>query len=567
MLPMGGGGSGATINGLPYPEGDPGALSDAAHAAKGAAHTIRGAVTRAEGAAGAAAGWHGQAAESFRGAVAAERAAMSHGASGLEQAAGALRRLSTTLDEAQTLVRKLADEVEEAEEAARIAAARAAYEQLSALWAQGQLALAGPGPSPSLEQNANNAADDAGAAPSAAPGAQAHADAVRARCVKLARDACDDVLRQDVATAAAVDDAASAAPLFGVRAGTPTPAQAFATAALSGLSHQQWLDIAYWSAGIDGGEWDPNRGLFANDETVQRVYKLYGDLFLAHPELQWAGMANLVGPMFYAGWQDIYGLRHVVDPGERADLLAQLVGLGSLPGFVKTGADVAGHLPGGILNPADLAGHLGNEELEWYEHTFLTMQKKIYDDLAWKHAAYSLGGIGLLREISGRDPSSLSAIELGSWEDIASGDPGRVQSGNADLPYREQHDIIQRYYDDMRGHHGVEGDLFTYTTTAMAQNPIPGGHSYTHDYPLHAGFDVPTPQVPLTGWPPQPHVDVTLPLPDGNISNFDDRWRWIQNDMLPAYRDLLAQPGHAQAIVSQDVAGRAGQWRILPVPY
>ena len=63
-------------------------------------------------------------------------------------------------------------------------------------------------------------------------------------------------------------------------------------------------------------------------------------------------------------------------------------------------------------------------------------------------------------------------------------------------------------------------------------------------------------------------MDVTLPLPDGNISNFDDRWRWIQEDMLPNYRDLLTQPGDAQAIVSQDVAGRAEGYRQLPdLPY
>jgi hypothetical protein len=275
-------------------------------------------------------------------------------------------------------------------------------------------------------------------------------------------------------------------------------------------------------------------------------------------------MAALVGPMFYAGWQDIYVVRHVMDPGERADLLSQLVGLGSLPGIVKRGADIAGHFPGGVLDPTALAGHLGNEELEWYEHKFLSMQRQIYDDMAWQHVAYSFGGIGLLREIHAHDPAGFRASQLQTWEDIASGNPDRVTSGNADLLFREQHDIIQNDYDEMRGRHGVEGDLFTYTTTAMAQNPIPGGHSFTHDYPLHAGFDVPTPQAPFTNWPPRPHVDVTLPLPDGNISNFSDRWRWIQNDMLPAYRDLLTQPGHAQSIVSQDVAGRAEQWRRLP---
>jgi hypothetical protein len=562
MIP-GGGGRGATRNGLPWPEGDPGALADAASAASGAAHAVRGGVTRVEAAAGAASGWHGQAAAAFQGAVAAERASMLRGATALDGAAGALRRLSTTLDEAQELVRELANEVEEAEEAARIASARAVFEQASAAWAQTQLMLAGPDPSPSLQQGASAAADDAAVAANAAAGAQAHADAVRTRNTERAQDACDEVRRQDTATAAAVDDAAGAAPLAGVRAGTPTPAQAFATVALSGLSERQWRDIAYWAAGIDGGAWDPRAGLLANDETVQRVYRLYGDLFLAHPELQWAGMANLVGPMFYAGWQDIYAIRHAVDPGERADLLAQWIGLGGLPGWVKTSADVAGHLPGGFLSPTDLAGHLGSDELEWFEGTFLEMQKAIFDDLAYKHVAYSLGGIGLLRGMA--DEGLVDARELRHWEDIASGSPERVAQGNEGLLFREQHDIIQGRYDEMRDHHGPVGDAFTYATTIVADNPIEGGRSYRDLYPIQVEIEAPTPQVPFTDWPERPNIaTVDLPLPSGNISDFDDRWRWISEDMLPAYRDQLAQPGAVEAVVRQDVADRADDHRRLP---
>src|SRR3954447_5695070 len=158
----------------------------------------------------------------------------------------------------------------------------------------------------------------------------------------------------------------------------------------------------------------------------------------------------------------------------------------------------------------------------------------------------------------------LDAREMGDWEDISSGDPTRVANGNEGLLYREQHDIIQGRYDEMRNHHGPVGDTFTYATTVVADNPIPGGHSYRHDYPLAVDFDAPTPQVPFTSWPPQPHVHVDLPLPSGNISNFDDRWRWISQDMLPAYRHELAHPGAVQAIVHQDVADRADHWRKLP---
>jgi hypothetical protein len=270
--------------------------------------------------------------------------------------------------------------------------------------------------------------------------------------------------------------------------------------------------------------------------------------------------------MFYGGWQDIYTVRHIADPGERADYLAQLAGLPALPGIVKSGADLAGHLPGGFLSPVSLAEHLTNDELEYFETTFLGMQRQIFDDLGWKHEAYTLGGAGLMHELDRE--LLLEPGEIDAWDAIASGDPASVQQGNEQLLRREQHDIIQSRYDEMRDHHGVVGDVFTYTTTVMADDPIPGGRPYRDVYPLHVGFDIPTPQAPFTDWPPRPHVDITTPLPDGNISNYDDRWRWIQEDMLPRYRDLLAQPGATQAIVSQDVAARAQEWRHLPdLPY
>ncbi len=56
-----------------------------------------------------------------------------------------------------------------------------------------------------------------------------------------------------------------------------------------------------------------------------------------------------------------------------------------------------------------------------------------------------------------------------------------------------------------------------------------------------------------------PDVDIhqELPLPAGNLSNFDDRWAWIENDMLPAYRELLADPGGAETMVWMPVDERA----------
>ncbi|MGH2764095.1 MAG: hypothetical protein ACRDLD_16195, partial [Thermoleophilaceae bacterium] len=402
---------------------------------------------------------------------------------------------------------------------------------------------------------------------------------VRTRNTERAQDAVDQVMREDRATAAALDDAAGAAPLAGVAYGAPTPATGFAQVALSGLSIDQWREIAYWRAGIDPDAWRPGEGVLANDEIVQAVYRYYGELYLDRPVFQWAGMANLVGPMFYAGWQDMYAIRGIADDGQRARYLSEWAGIPTLPGPVYDAADLLA--PPGFLNPANLAEHLTSEEIEWYEDRFLTMQREIFDDLAWQHEAFALGGPALMREIAARNPSVLFQRDVDAWEDIGSNDPARIAEGNRELLLREQQRVIQDDYDDMRAHHGPVGDLFTYGFSTMADNPVPGGQAYRDYDPIEVNVDIPTPDVEVPVTPlgpfgpsveiystPDIHIREELPLPAGNLSNFDDRWAWIENDMLPRYQELLADPEATRSLVSTPVADRAADFRKLPdLPY
>ena len=107
-----------------------------------------------------------------------------------------------------------------------------------------QVELAGPQPNPALENAASTASDDASRAESSASDAAERARAIRERNTRRAQEAVDDVRREDQATAAAVRAAAAQAPLAGVAAGTPTAANAFASVSLSGLSVDQWREIA-----------------------------------------------------------------------------------------------------------------------------------------------------------------------------------------------------------------------------------------------------------------------------------------------------------------------------------
>jgi hypothetical protein len=110
----------------------------------------------------------------------------------------------------------------------------------------------------------------------------------------------------------------------------------------------------------------------------------------------------------------------------------------------------------------------------------------------------------------------------------------------------------------------------------MADNPMPGGQAYRDYDPITIEADIGPPDLtfgvpfgPSLTWDsPDYHFEEQLPLPAGNLSNFEDRWGWIENDMLPAYQDLLRDPEAARAVVSGDVAERAEDFRKLPdLPY
>lgn len=388
--------------------------------------------------------------------------------------------------------------------------------------------------------------------------AEARAAQVRQRCTRRAQEACDEVDREDRAVARVVSQAGQGLPLRGP-VGSPTPTTTFVGTAFRHLTTKDWQRIAYWRAGIDGAGWRPEQGLDVNDETVQKVYAYYGQMWSEHPEFQWMGMGALAGGVSYGGWQDIYVARRTVDDGRRIERLAMLAGLPQLPGPVE---DMVGGLP----SPVGQLGKLTSEELEWYEDRFLRMQKNIFDDLAWQHEAFAMGGIATMRELE--KSGQLENRNLQAWERIASGDPDQVFEGNKALLRREQYDVLQKDYDAMREHHGPVGEVTTAVMTGMAQSPVPGGKPYRELFNHEIKIPLVAPLVPQSpfGLPdPRPHV--TLSVPEGNISNFDDRWAYLERDLLPRSRQLFDHPETMRQLVQTPVAQRAEQYRVLPVPY
>jgi hypothetical protein len=301
-----------------------------------------------------------------------------------------------------------------------------------------------------------------------------------------------------------------------------------------------WVAVAAKKAGIDLAQWDPNRGSAALKDIITSVYTYYGNLFLENPYMQWAGMANMIGPSFAAGFFDLDLMRK---------LAKALAGRPGVPVEMKW-----------LANATDA-------ELKYFETTFLSMQKKIFYDQAMMHEAYLGGGMDAIRELEAA--GLIDSRTAGAWQQIdtgrRTGDNAMVSAGNTQLLRREQHDIIQDDYQKMYDR-PLTGRAFTYLMTAVGEPSIPGAHSFSEYRPLWVSMETPGPErIPFTPFdnPLQGEIKVKTPLPDGNIALYEDRWAYISDDTLPAYQKLLAEdPELARRIVASDVEGRIEDYRI-----
>ncbi len=263
-------------------------------------------------------------------------------------------------------------------------------------------------------------------------------------------------------------------------------------------------DMALRQARIDVREWQPQEGFVANRDTVVKVYDYYRSLFVDRPELRWAGMARLAGAPVYAGLQDTSFTPDVF----------------SGPAFV--------------------------------ERQLLEMQKAIFEDLAWQHELYRHQGIEGIRAVyagfsfmfSDAGPRNREVVGdtrmLPAWEDIASGDESRIRRGNLILVTREQDAVLQPYYDDI-----FRQQLrLTRVTSRVAASPINGGIPFhdveglTYCLPL-GGIQPPFREQcwPNISHSPQGQAQFLEP----NVALWEDRQRWIYQDMFPKYVDWYAR--------------------------
>ena len=296
---------------------------------------------------------------------------------------------------------------------------------------------------------------------------------------------------------------------------------------------RRWLDRALESAGIDPAEWQPDRGVDVNRRTIERVYAYYGGLYLADARLEWAGMANLIGPSFYAGFQDV----------------------GLLPDIVRRLVGAARRVLGAVakrLRRRGAAEEPAVGELGYFETTFLTMQRKIFEDQALMHEAYVREGIDAIRALA--TAAIVDSTTLRAWEQIDRGDASAVHDGNRILLYREQHDIIDRFYVDMRRRRPPVGRIFTYLLTLAGSPAIPGAKGYPTVFPLEARFPVTRGR----------RLAFRTPLAAGNLALFANRWKLIEDDTFPVYRQLLdRRADEVRHLVERSLVERTARFRLF----
>lgn len=330
-------------------------------------------------------------------------------------------------------------------------------------------------------------------------------------------------------------------------------AQGVAPASYRALLLQFWLATSTRAAGIDLKSWNPRLGVSANRGNLIKSYRYYEDLQLAHRELQWAGMAGMVGADFGGGLADFELATDVYDFAGLQPLANAIVGetnrlLG--PVFVNK-------LPEGLRALARVGAVISAADLRKVQGDILVMQKNIFTDLMPLHTAYVREGLPALREM--RSAGLVDGEIMHAWEQIASGQPAAVAAGNARLLEREQREVIKDQWDAVRRYKGDVGMALTYATTIAGS-------------PSVAGVLAPRSYRPLTvtGTGPDGRTaTLTLPLATWNWSLYHERWDHITEQLLPKYSYLVNNKwgmlrAQLQIPYEQQFESHRPMWNIAP---
>jgi hypothetical protein len=254
-----------------------------------------------------------------------------------------------------------------------------------------------------------------------------------------------------------------------------------------GQSKEAWTNKALAAAGIKPADWRPAARFRKNKPIFEKVYRYYTNLYLGDNRLKWAAMAKLAGGEVFRGFRD-----QIVPSEEFGEALSS-----------------AGRRDDGALSVGELLGGGYDLYAGSMDIILLQMQKAIFMDLAWQHEAFREGGIKALAAAKAR--GEIGDDLLAAWQDIDSGVTARINAGNEVLLKREQLDVLQGggtggFYGQIQGI--PDNNMIPETMSEEARSPIPGGRAF---------------------------ADVVR---GGDITKFNDRWKWLKADMIPAFEKL-----------------------------
>lgn len=167
-----------------------------------------------------------------------------------------------------------------------------------------------------------------------------------------------------------------------------------------------------------------------------------------------------------------------------------------------------------------VSGKIGMEEKEkrWKPNitdlmeSLMAGNKAVFDDLYWQHLAFENKGIGELKKLYCEQ--SISHEEYSAWKKISM---GKVWEGNRDLLLHEQRYILQPL-------------LYNSHPLTWYLSDSWGGILVNWGNVLES---------------PVPNDDSVFPSGlDRNIANFNQRWTWIENHILPEWRKFENKPSN-----------------------
>jgi hypothetical protein len=153
--------------------------------------------------------------------------------------------------------------------------------------------------------------------------------------------------------------------------------------------------------------------------------------------------------------------------------------------------------------------------------------------------AYERSGFYALKHVSDKklEDGAMRDLELEPWELIARGEAAKdialINKGTRLLAEREQKYILQPAFNRVTDV-AIIGGMLDWLFSQLSKHPIPGGVKFSEKYP------------------------------DGVITHFYDRWRWVENDMLPQWGAM--HEADRNRLVDVPLVDAANPYSIFPFP-